>query len=296
MTPTFAGPLLSDPLVGFDSIIFVATVPPALHMCDQYCANIAGSSDGLYLLSGLKSGTPKVTNLTANSVVAKGTLAGQKLAPGGYLSPDLSYDGKTILFAWSPGSGAKCYHIFKMNIDGSNLVQLTDGVANYDAPLQYSDKSHNDFDPCWLPNGRIVFISERRGGAGRCTSGRPFPTYTLYSLKDDGTDITPISYHETNEWHPSVNNSGMIVYTRWDYLDRDDCIAHQIWTCYPDGRDPRAPSGNYPNPLQTLAGAGTDGRYDRPSGEWNIRAIPNSAKYVATAGCLRQVASSRHSA
>lgn len=61
-------------------------------------------------------------------------------------------------------------------------------------------------------------------------------------MKSDGTDIIPISYHETNEWHPSVNNDGMLVCTRWDYLDRDDCIAHHMWICGPDGTDPRPPT------------------------------------------------------
>ena len=42
----------------------------------------------------------------------------------------------------------------------------------------------------------------------------------------------------------SVDNAGMIVYTRWDYTDRDDCLGSHFWICYPDGRDPRAPHGN----------------------------------------------------
>jgi len=103
-------------------------------------------------------------------------------------------------------------------------------------------------------------------------------------MKDDGSDIVCLSYHETNEWNPSVNNDGMIVYTRWDYLDRDDCTAHHLWTCYPDGRDPRAPHGNYPLPLTTMTATDLfDGRFDRPNGEWNIRAIPGSGAYVAVA-------------
>ena len=102
-------------------------------------------------------------------------------------------------------------------------------------------------------------------------------------MKPDGTDIIPISYHETNEWNPSVDNDGKIVYTRWDYVDRDDCIAHHLWTCYPDGRDPRSPHGNYPLPLTYDAKDKRDGRRARPNGEWNIRAIPGSHRYVATA-------------
>ena len=155
---------------------------------------------------------------------------------------------------WSPTAS---YHIFKIAADGTNLVQLTDGPWD-------------DFDPCFLPGGRVALISERRGGYLRC--GRCCPTYTLFSMEADGSDLLCLSYHETHEWQPSVDNNGMIVYTRWDYVDRDSDIAHHLWTCYPDGRDPRAWHGNYPRR-----------RESRPWIEQNIRAIPGSQKYVATA-------------
>ena len=66
-------------------------------------------------------------------------------------------------------------------------------------------------------------------------------------MMPDGSDIICLSYHETHEWHPSVDNDGMMVYTRWDYVDRDTNIAHHIWICFPDGRDPRSFHGNYPD-------------------------------------------------
>jgi hypothetical protein len=88
----------------------------------------------------------------------------------------------------------------------------------------------------------------------------------------DGSDIIRFSYHETHEWHPSVANDGMVVYTRWDYVDRDTNIAHHIWTCFPDGRDPRSLHGNYPARRET-----------RPWMEMSIRAIPGSHRFVATA-------------
>jgi hypothetical protein len=81
-----------------------------------------------------------------------------------------------------------------------------------------------------------------------------------------------LSHHETNEWHPSVNNDGMVVYTRWDYVDRGAGQAHHAWTCFPDGRDPREVNGN------TRLHAHTT-----PKMEMNVRQIPGSRRYVATA-------------
>jgi hypothetical protein len=265
----FTSPLLA----GIDRLLFVKRhdAVGAFHMCDQFYGCNAKPGGSLFVLEHPFGRTPSLTDLLATAVVEKGRLAGEKLQGGSLLSPDLSFDGRTIRFAytqaqayaqtqgrvaylWAPEYS---YHLFQVNADGSGLLQLTDG-------------SGDDFDPCSLPNGRVAFISERRGGYLRC--GRHCPTYTLFSMAADGSDIICLSYHETHEWQPSVDNNGMIVYTRWDYVDRDSDIAHHLWTCYPDGRDPRSLHGNYPQE-----------RASRPWIEQDIRAIPGSARYVATA-------------
>ena len=268
------GIAFTNPLLDFDKLLFVKRHDAAgvFHMCDQYYGCNAKPGGGLFVLSDPFGDSPKLVDLLANSPVQNGRLAGKSLAGGSFLSPELSFDGQTILFAhteakaWSKYLGKEAYewapdisyHIFKCDADGGNLVQLTDGDTD-------------DFDPCFLPNGRIVFISERRGGYLRC--GRHCPVYTMFSMEPDGSDVICLSYHETHEWHPSVTNEGMIVYSRWDYVDRDTNIAHHIWTCYPDGRDPRSFHGNYP-----------EKRENRPWMEMGIRAIPGSNRFVASTG------------
>ena len=258
----------TNPLLDFDRLLFLKRHDAGgpFHMCDQFYGCNAKPGGGVFVLADPFGPSPKLTNLLENAVVEKGRLAGQKLAPGSFLSLELSFDAKTLLFAYTQAKATKTYtwgpeisyHIFRANADGSGLVQLTDGDPD-------------DFDPCWLPNGRIAFITLRRGGYLRC--GRHCPVYTMFSMEPDGSDIVCLSFHETHEWHPSVANDGMIVYTRWDYVDRDTNIAHHIWTCFPDGRDPRSFHGNYPVR-----------RNDRPWMEMSIRAIPGSHRFVAVTG------------
>jgi hypothetical protein len=263
-----------NPLLDFDKLLFIKRHDSTgvFHMCDQYYGCNAKPGGGLFIISDPFGPNPKLINVLEDSVVEKGRLTGDNLSSGAFLSPELSYDGRTILFAYTQAKAYEkyqgktayewgpeiSYHVFKVNADGSHLVQLTDGPSD-------------DFDPCFLPNGRIVFVTERRGGYLRC--GRHCPVYTMYSMEPDGSDIICLSFHETHEWHPSVNNEGMIVYSRWDYVDRDTNIAHHIWTCFPDGRDPRSFHGNYPQQRQ-----------NRPWMEMSIRAVPGSHKYVATTG------------
>ncbi len=283
-----------NPLLDFERIAFLKHngAPRHSHMIDQYLGFNQPKGGGLFVLEHPFSDKAEVKSLLADVKVVNGRLKGKTLEDNGsFISLELDWDAKTAYFAFTeavatqvPAEDRVCnglleqmknvsknhyywaedrvFHIFKadMAADGavSNLRQITFG-------------KNNDFDPCVLPNGRVVFISGRIGGNQRCGS-RMCSTYTLHAMMNDGSDIITFSYHDTNEWHPSVDNNGMIVYTRWDYVDRDSDIAHHIWHTFPDGRDPRSYHGNYPKV-----------RESRPWMEMSIRAIPNSRKYIAVA-------------
>jgi hypothetical protein len=289
---------LSNPLLDFNEMIFVTKsgTEEDVLQCWNY-GYAVDSGGGLFKVSGFKQGKPRIENILKDSVVESGRLKGTKLtAQGAFNIPALDYDGKTIVFSYVDSSYVEemgfeprwprdvfegftketCFHLFKVNADGSGLVQLTDG-------------RRNDYHPCFLPNGRIVFVSDRRNVMDRCQGGEAFesssqPCGTMHSMKPDGSDLICISYHETTELLPSVDNNGMLVYTRWDYVDRDFSAAHNLWTCYADGRNPRAPHGNYPYPHHTFDGRWKDGRADRPWAEYCIKGIPGSRRYIAVAG------------
>ena len=269
----------SNPLLDFSDILFIKRHPcyPAEdrgnHMIDQFFGFHALPGGGLFLLKNAFGDAPEAVDLLQDAPVASGRLAGRTLGSDwGFLAPELSFDQEEILFAATDTRSPRhvfqwtnenCYHIFKGKFDAlsgkiTDLTQLTDGAVN-------------DFDPCFLPSGRIAFISERRGGYGRCHP-RIVPTYTLYSMNHDGSDVTMLSAHETNEWQPVVNDDGMILYTRWDYVDRGANNAHHPWITTPDGRNPRAVTGNY----NVTA-------FFRPVLEANLRPVPDSGLLTATA-------------
>jgi MYXO-CTERM domain-containing protein len=253
--------------------------PTGGEIIDQYFGQYGLVGGGLFLLKDFQGAKQKVDIVAGLKVPEGKTNAGQTLSSGTFLSPDLSFDGKTLVFAWSSGGNEKWtaknrFHLFKVDLDGKNLVQLTDG--NFD-----------DFHPAWMPNGRIIFVSTRRGGFAT-DQGHTTPSYTLHSMNSDGTDIIRLSHHVFNEFHPSIANDGRIVYTRYDHIDRDNLAAHHIWWCNPDGSNPLSYGGNYALPLDTMGtGPWIDGRKDgkRPMAELYPRSIPGSAtKYVAVAG------------
>ncbi|MBI5683652.1 MAG: hypothetical protein HZC54_01095 [Verrucomicrobia bacterium] len=279
-----------NPLLDFDRILFLKHNRQArgsVHMVDQYLGFNQTKGGGVFVLEQPFSDKPAARSLLAKTPVESGRLKGRTLDDqGSFISLDLDYDGRSILFAFTeaefgvpegatfadqycsreelPGTkhthyywrSSSTFHVFRANSDGTGLAQLSDGPFN-------------DYDPCFLPNGRVAFVSERNCGQVRC-GARPLPCAVLHAMMPDGSDKVRLSWHDTSEWHPSVDNDGRLVYTRWDYVDRDSDIAHHIWLCGPDGRDPRAPHGNYP-----------ESRESRPWMEMSLRAVPGSHRYAA---------------
>lgn len=268
---------LSDPkLAVLDKILFIkrdylptSDASKGAAIVDQFFGFNASKPGGLFVLEDVLSGAPTTRNLLANSTCANGPHQGKKLEGGGFLSPDLHFDGKQIVFAYTDigqfqsWDESSTFHIFKVNADGTGLTQLTQG-------------NHNDVDPTWLPDGRIAFVSDRRGGYGR-KFPRPVPVHTLFIMNADGTGMEPLSYHESHEWQPSIDHNGLLVYTRWDWMDRGSQQAHHAWLTTPDGLDARAMVGNY-SVHATVT----------PRALMNLREIPGSNKLVGTAAALNQ--------
>ena len=194
---------------------------------------------------------------------------------GHFVTLALSFDAKTVYFAFAdprgkepytlpgyakvtgePGVKYNTFHIMAMDADGSRLRQLTEGPFD-------------DFDPCPLPDGGIAFMSTRRGCKLRCGGGSPEHAYTLHRMEADGGNIRTLSFHETHEWHPSVLNDGRLVYTRWDYVDRNAAKFHGLWTCNPDGTTPASLFGNYTT---------------RPWASYQAKAIPGSNRLLFIGG------------
>ena len=164
---------LSHPALPNSPLLFLKQrrfVCQMLHEYVGYYYDYGGvTGGGVYILEE-PGKSLKVRSLTEN------------LPPQGtFSSPALSYDGKTVYFAFCEvtdqarphgmfnnwhrlpdatdvplefnwkSPDRKGFHIYAVNADGTNLRKLTDGL-------------YDDFDPCPLPDGGIAFMSSRRGG------------------------------------------------------------------------------------------------------------------------------------
>jgi hypothetical protein len=197
---------------------------------------------------------------------ARRDLVEDQLGRGNFTTLALSYDAKTIYFAFAERAEKKpdfyspqrkCFHLFAMDVGGSNIRQITHGPED-------------DFDPCPLPDGGLAFMSSARGGFTRCNNPwEPLPAHTLHRLDPTLTERRTLSFHETSEWHPSVLHDGRIVYIRWDYVDRSAANFHGLWITNPDGSAAKALFGNYTMKINAC---------------YQPKAIPNSRKLAFLAG------------
>ena len=115
--------------------------------------------------------------------------------------PAVSFDGKKILFSMRQ-SGAPYRNIWEINADGTGLRQVTSGGGG-------------DFDPLYLPDGRILFTSSRDGEMDEYNHA---PSEHLYTCDYDGSNLERISYNQSDDFDPALLPDGRIVYTRWEHF------------------------------------------------------------------------------
>ena len=137
---------------------------------------------------------------------------------GGFRDPRVHYDGGELLFAYRPG-GTHHYHLCEINVDGSGFRQLTSGDCD-------------DVDPAYLPDGGIIFASSR---CNRFVACNRVPAAIIYRMDADGGNIQCLSANTISEDRPAVLPDGRIIYTRWDYTDRDPEKFRDLWVMNPDG-------------------------------------------------------------
>jgi predicted esterase len=246
---------LSNPLFQGSPLLFAKHVPSVMsHQLTQvygYCARPGG---GLFALTE-PGRSMRTRDLTPPGLVA-----------GNFMTPEVTFDGSKVLFAYCPvreapdswdfndQTASRRYHIFELTPASGAVRPLTQGDTD-------------NFSPVALPSGDVLFVSTRRGGYHRCGRGPCF-VYTLARMAADGAGVRSVSFHETHEWDPCLLNDGRVVYTRWDYVDRNAVQYEQLWSAFPDGRDARIYYGN---------------NTWNPTGTWEARAIPGSTRIMATA-------------
>jgi len=136
--------------------------------------------------------------------------------------PDVSFDGKTILFSMRASFDKDDYHLHTLDVATRRLTQIT-----------FSDPAPCcDFEGVWTSEGKIVFQSTR------CVQVIPCHTSedsNLYTCEADGSNIRRLGYDGGSTLCPQELPDGRILYTRYEYNDRNARFQQPLFTMNPDG-------------------------------------------------------------
>ncbi len=146
---------------------------------------------------------------------------------GAFRDPCVHYEARKVLFSYRKG-GTHHYNLYEVNLDGTGLRQLTFG-------------DWDDIEPCYLPDGSIVFCSSRCKRYVLCWHA---PVAILHRCDADGSNIRMLSSGVNSESTPAILPDGRILYTRWEYVNRATTQFKQLWSMNPDGTGVTAYYGN----------------------------------------------------
>jgi len=146
--------------------------------------------------------------------------------------PELDFDGRHLLFAWSKNNGGYLiqaglapatgnYKIYEMDLETRKIRQLT-----------HDDTYGADIEPCYLPNGDILFSSDRCVQEVTCGGG---DCVNMYLMDKDGKFARRVGFDQTQTGFQHLLENGRVLYTRRDYNDRAQTYAHALFTMNPDG-------------------------------------------------------------
>jgi formylglycine-generating enzyme required for sulfatase activity len=151
---------------------------------------------------------------------------------------DLHIDGDRLLFTMTKDQS---WQIFEIKTDGSGLRQVSRG--------EHPDV--DNFDACYLPDGRIVFASTAPYTGVPCWHGKE-RACSIYLMDGDGGNMRQLCFDQDLDLHPAVLPTGQVIFSRWDYTGPMHIYLRPLMVMNPDGTGQRAVYGSnsyWPNAL-----------------------------------------------
>ena len=261
--------LLAHPALKFDKLLFFTR---KTYLPNVYADNKVNEEGGSLCVLSPVSADGKVTSLVP------------ELDGGIFTRFDLSFDAKKVVFGYKRKD--RVFRIYEIDIDPvkgtmvpGSLRQLTFDDAQHAEWVKFfgpsgvgggGQRGLDDMDPCYLPNGKIIFSSTRSERGVFCS---PSVVATLYLMDGDGKNMRCLSGGPLSETDPCLLDDGRVVYTRWEYVDKGLGCGQSVWTVRPDG-------------------SGVDHVYKntitRPGQMLNTRSIPGSRRLITVGAAHNQ--------
>jgi hypothetical protein len=195
---------------------------------------------GDLMLREKSSPSAKEHNLTAQFTQGQGDAA----------DPEVSYDGKKIVFAM------RCPATNTSTIEGAPACTGRWNIWEYDMTeggptggrfrRLTASTADDDVDPAYLPAGRGFVFASNRQTKSRLNQALGMSYYALdeyerervlnlHTMDATGGAVTQISFNQSHDRNPVVRPNGDIMFSRWEHLADRNRFA--IFRVKPDGTD-----------------------------------------------------------
>ncbi|MBM4034747.1 MAG: hypothetical protein FJ291_23635 [Planctomycetes bacterium] len=253
--------LLANPLLDFDRILLVkrGEKSPRLGLVQNWESNSSlphtGYDDEIAVLSLDRSGRPPEGGTTNGRPPEGGTPNGGKLSTlfrpeGGRFvgDVDLHWDADRVLFSM-PGQN-KRWQVHELTLKPPAGSQPAGGYDVRELPLIIQPDVDN-YDACYLPDGRILFTSTACFTGVPCVTGSSHVSNIyLYdpnlprawepaggSAAGGYGSIRRLTFEQDHDWCPTVLNNGRVLYLRWEYSDIPHYVSRILFHMNPDGTE-----------------------------------------------------------
>jgi hypothetical protein len=119
--------------------------------------------------------------------------------------PSISFDASHILFAGKRTPDDN-WNIYEMEIDGSNVRQITDGRGNCRSP-DYQATLYTIVSP--EPWYQLTFVGMEKGASDEYGAGM---TTNLYSCKLDGSAVRRLTFNLSDNMDPFIMSDGRLLF------------------------------------------------------------------------------------
>ena len=247
--------LLANPLLDFDRILLVkrGERSPRLGLVQNWESNSSlphtGYDDEIAILSDYKAEGKLSTLFRPEGTRFVGDL-------------DLHWDAHKLLFSM-PGTNGR-WQVHELNLP--KVLEPSGGCQVRELPLIIQPDVDN-YDACYLPDGRILFTSTACFTGVPCVTGSshvsniylydpslpkvPIPSggsnvgTNLPKLSDPSAghaaggygNIRRLTFEQDHDWCPTVLNNGRVLYLRWEYSDIPHFVSRILFHMNPDGTE-----------------------------------------------------------
>lgn len=245
--------VMTNPDIHFDQALFaVRNNNNANNITQGDLPHVFGAEGEIFIKDGLDPESPVRP------------LLGGRLGQGHLRGLDLHWDADRILFSWvempkweelmasreedyqkllegdiqtkffsawgAPNDAKRAWwcgraHLWEMDLGSGELKQLTDAEWN------------DDYEPAYLPNGDILFVSDRSMYGSQCAGnpGQDKMITNLHRARGDGSGIYAMSNNKDFDRFPRVMEDGTFLFLHWEYQERHLWLPHTLWRARPDG-------------------------------------------------------------